>query len=188
MRVWCEFDPWVGKIPWRRKWQPTPVFLPGESHRQRSLGVYSPRSWKNLTWLKQLSMHTLVHCGTLGRWLNLSEPQFLHPQNSDNTSLLRIKWNHVYKGLVHSTCSIIGACYWTIMPPNGTCHTSPTRTVIIIHAFSNYLLSAYYVPDIVLGNLWHSNDWNQPNPALTGTFALVETNKKQSWFVTSDVN
>ena len=30
------FDPWVGKIPWRRKWQPTPVFLPGESHGQRS--------------------------------------------------------------------------------------------------------------------------------------------------------
>jgi len=29
--------PWVGKIPWRRKWQPTPVFLPGESHGQRSL-------------------------------------------------------------------------------------------------------------------------------------------------------
>ena len=31
------FDPWVGKIPWRRKWPPTPVFLPGESHGQRSL-------------------------------------------------------------------------------------------------------------------------------------------------------
>ena len=30
-----RFDPWVGKIPWRRKWQPTPVFLPGESHGQR---------------------------------------------------------------------------------------------------------------------------------------------------------
>ena len=27
------FDPWVGKIPWRRKWRPTPVFLPGESHK-----------------------------------------------------------------------------------------------------------------------------------------------------------
>ena len=38
----CGFDPWVGKIPWRRKWQPTPVFLPGESHGQRSLGGYSP--------------------------------------------------------------------------------------------------------------------------------------------------
>ena len=32
------FNPWVGKIPWRRAWQPTPVFLPGESHGQRSLG------------------------------------------------------------------------------------------------------------------------------------------------------
>ena len=36
------FDPWVGKIPWRRKWQPTPVFLPGKSHGQKSLAHYSP--------------------------------------------------------------------------------------------------------------------------------------------------
>ena len=36
------FDPLVGKIPWRRVWQPTPVFLPGESHRKRSLASYSP--------------------------------------------------------------------------------------------------------------------------------------------------
>ena len=36
------FDPWVGKIPWRRKWQPTPAFLPGKSHGQRSLVSYSP--------------------------------------------------------------------------------------------------------------------------------------------------
>ena len=35
-------NPWVGKIPWRRKWQPTPVFLPGESHGKRSLVGYSP--------------------------------------------------------------------------------------------------------------------------------------------------
>ena len=36
------FNPWVRKIPWRRKWQPTPVFLPGKSHGQRSLVGYSP--------------------------------------------------------------------------------------------------------------------------------------------------
>ena len=36
------FDPWIGKIPWRRAWQPTPVFLPGEFHGQRSLEGYSP--------------------------------------------------------------------------------------------------------------------------------------------------
>ena len=33
----CRFDPWVGKIPWRRKWLPSPVFLPGKSYGQRSL-------------------------------------------------------------------------------------------------------------------------------------------------------
>ena len=39
----CGFNPWEGKIFWRRKWQPTPVFLPGESHGQRSLVCY--HSW-----------------------------------------------------------------------------------------------------------------------------------------------
>jgi len=38
----CRFDPWVRKIPWRRAWQPTPGFLPGESHGQRNLVGYSP--------------------------------------------------------------------------------------------------------------------------------------------------
>ena len=45
----CErhwFDPWFGEIPWRRVWQPTPIFLPGESHGQRSLAGYSPEGCK----------------------------------------------------------------------------------------------------------------------------------------------
>ena len=42
-----RFDPWVGKIPWRKKWQSTPVFLPGESHGQRSLAGYSPWGHKD---------------------------------------------------------------------------------------------------------------------------------------------
>ena len=37
-----RFDPWMGKIPWRKKWQPIPVFLPGKSSGQRSLAGYSP--------------------------------------------------------------------------------------------------------------------------------------------------
>ena len=45
-----RFNPWVGKIAWRRKWLPTPVFLPGEFHGQRSLVGYS--SWdRSQTWL-----------------------------------------------------------------------------------------------------------------------------------------
>ena len=42
------FDPWVGKISWRRKWQPIPKFLLGEFRRQRSLGL---QSWTRLKWL-----------------------------------------------------------------------------------------------------------------------------------------
>ena len=39
---------WVGKMPWRRKWQPTPVFLPGKFHGQRSLTGYSPRGHERI--------------------------------------------------------------------------------------------------------------------------------------------
>ena len=42
------FDLWVGKIPWRRAWQPSPVFLPGESNGHRSLVGYSPWGHKEL--------------------------------------------------------------------------------------------------------------------------------------------
>ena len=47
----CRFDPWVGKIPWRRKWQPTPVFLPGQFRGERSLGDCSHAVAKSWTWL-----------------------------------------------------------------------------------------------------------------------------------------
>ena len=50
---------WVGKIPWRRKWQPTPVFLPGESHGQRSLVGYSPWGRKELVGHDWATSHIL---------------------------------------------------------------------------------------------------------------------------------
>ena len=52
---------WVGNIPWRRAWQPTPVSLPGESHGQRSLASSSHRVAKRQTWLKRPS--TPAHTG-----------------------------------------------------------------------------------------------------------------------------
>ena len=44
----CRLQPWVRKTPWRRKWQPTPVFVPGKSNGQRSLVGYSPWGHKEL--------------------------------------------------------------------------------------------------------------------------------------------
>ena len=54
----CRFDPWVGKIPWRRKWQPTPVFLPGESRGRRRL-VGSPWGWKESDMTEHACRHTI---------------------------------------------------------------------------------------------------------------------------------
>ena len=53
------FDPWVGKVPGRRAWQFTPVFLPGESHGQRSLAGCSPWGRKESDTTEQLSTHTV---------------------------------------------------------------------------------------------------------------------------------
>ena len=53
------FNPWVGKISWRKKWQPTPVFLPGKSHGWRSLLGYSPWSRKESDTTERLHFHFL---------------------------------------------------------------------------------------------------------------------------------
>ena len=61
----CKFNPWIGKIPWRKKWQPTPVFLPGQFHGQRSLVGYSLWGCKELDMTEQ-STHTCMH-----NWITL---------------------------------------------------------------------------------------------------------------------
>ena len=63
-----KFHPWVRKIPWRREWQPIPLFLPGESHGQTSLVGYSPRGRKELE-MAEATEHTdrLTY-----RWFNVS--------------------------------------------------------------------------------------------------------------------
>ena len=58
---WCKrhrFNPWVRNIPWRRAWQPTPIFLPRESHGQRSLAGYSSRGRKELDTIDCACTHT----------------------------------------------------------------------------------------------------------------------------------
>ena len=54
------FNPWVKKIPWSRKWQPTPVFLPGKFHGQRRQMGYGPWGHKEL----DMTEHTHIHTQT----------------------------------------------------------------------------------------------------------------------------
>ena len=57
MRARPAFDSWVRKILWRRKWHPTPVLLPGKSHRRRSLVGCSPWGRKELDTTERLDFH-----------------------------------------------------------------------------------------------------------------------------------
>ena len=59
---WNKNLPWVGKIPWRRKWQSTPVLLPGKSHGQRSLVAYSPWGCKQSDRTERLHFHFHLKC------------------------------------------------------------------------------------------------------------------------------
>ena len=54
------FSSCIGRIPWRRKWQPTPVFLPGEAHGQERLAGYSPRGHKESDTAKRLTHRSLL--------------------------------------------------------------------------------------------------------------------------------
>ena len=70
------FNPWVRKIPWKRKCQPSPVFLPGEFHGQRSLAGYSPWGLKELDmteWLHFLSfiIYTYNNCYYIYIYINI---------------------------------------------------------------------------------------------------------------------
>ena len=71
----CDFDPWVGKIPWKRKWQPTPVFLPGKFHGQKSLTGYSSWGHKESDTTDHVHTHTHTHIQTMDYYavLNISE-------------------------------------------------------------------------------------------------------------------
>ena len=59
------FNPWLGKIPWRREWLPTPVFLPGEFHGQRSLVGYSLWGHKESDRTERITLSLSFHLDTL---------------------------------------------------------------------------------------------------------------------------
>ena len=64
------FNSWVGKMPWKRKWQPTLVFLPGGSYGQRRLAGYSPRGRKSQDTIYWLNHHHHIPWGT---WIHNRE-------------------------------------------------------------------------------------------------------------------
>ena len=114
----CGFDPWVRKIPCRRAWQPTPVFLPGESHGQSSLEGYSPWGHKESDMTEQLKNKILLlfNCSVMS---NSLQPH----------------------GLQHIRLSCPspppGAC-WNLGPLSRWCHPTISSSIV---PFSSWLQS-----------------------------------------------
>ena len=90
------FNPWVGKLPWRRKQQCTPVFLPGKSHGHSSLVGYGTRSCKELDTTEH--RHTPGVCGVLkghsreGSSMWISEKPWEHSRNNKQVWLSGESW------------------------------------------------------------------------------------------------
>ena len=94
----CSFDPWVGETPWRRKWQPTPVFLPGKSHGQRSLVGYSPwglqrvgHKWSDLAHTDDNNSALHLTFGRLGEIMYVKDRERL----AYRTYLIKSPKNHM---------------------------------------------------------------------------------------------
>ena len=97
------FDPWVGKIPWRRAWQPTPVFLPGEFHGQGSLVGYRPWGQKESDRTGALGTHIC----TCNSQLALSRPLPQCPQLLPYGPGLAA--NVCHEIFLEHVCSVLGA-------------------------------------------------------------------------------
>ena len=95
----CRFHPRVGKIPWRRKWQPTPVFLPGKSHGHRSLVGYSPWWGSQRAWYDWMTKYT-----------HIIIIKNLIQQGRRERRRLLLGWRGWVKGKGRSVCSLFNFC------------------------------------------------------------------------------
>ena len=90
------FTLWVGKIPWRRAWQPTPVFLPGESHGQRSLAGCSPQSHIQSD-RTEATYHARMQCSF--KWELQSLNRNTHKTRLCTDQLTKVLWSVGHRNL-----------------------------------------------------------------------------------------
>ena len=108
-----RFDPWVWKITWRRKWQPTPVLLPGKSHGPRSLVGYSPWGLKESDMTDRLHFTSLTSYWLLFFFLALV-PTFLSMEIHSTWDIAIKMLSHACFTPVNSICSQYMYYIWWI--------------------------------------------------------------------------
>ena len=127
----CRFDPWVRKIPWRRKWKLTPVFLPGESHGQRTLVDYSPQGRKRVCYTLATKQQTTLEFFHVVQGSSSFFILVYFLNNGTQRYSLRNTWNF-------SICYLIGGMNFI-----GVIKLKMGRLFFIIHLGLVYLQGAY---------------------------------------------
>ena len=106
------FDPWVGKLPWRREWKPTPVFLLGESHGQRSLASCSPWDHKEDT-TEWLSTH--IHSFISKEGINSDRISFMNYYLECETTKKMFRFPEYYFNVTEIQFTKIKTKKWNIV-------------------------------------------------------------------------
>ena len=146
----CRIDPWVRKIPWRRKWQPSPVFLPGEPHRQRNLAGYSPWGSKEL----DMTEHTCNECSALVLASESTPPRPLchaHTPRPPSASLLclpeeedRYSCRQAVEPVDEGVdCPLLLILRWTALAFSSNTATAPAPPLPLRTAFKGRSLSTW---------------------------------------------
>ena len=145
-----EFCSWAGKIPWRRKWQPTPVFLPGKSQGQRSLAGYSPWGHKSRTWLsdettttfsyakKQKELHQNVRVGEITWSFNI-HPLYFSLSSEFSYNEEKFHW----------------ACWFVFLSAHAFQHTRTFLSLSNILALCNFIHFQLYSLEIAGHNRYN---------------------------------
>ena len=131
------FDPWVEKIPWRRKWQSTPVFLPRESHEQRSLAGYSPWVAKSRTQLRDFTFKVVMRM----KWISIGKAfSAWHKVISMCSLNLKKKESSLFSEcpLLNKPQAFFPSCHSYFISVYGYCFDPMETNLFLIAAITNF--------------------------------------------------
>ena len=155
----CGVNPWVGEIPWRRKWQPTPVFLLRKFHKQRSLAGCSPRGGKvsdtNLVIKQQLVQELATHSSTPAWKIPcMEELQRLGHNWATSLSFYNSFWRRKWQR------GLVGYSLWGCKELDTTKQLTHTHTHSPVWPHFYFIASSKTLfPNKVLSQVWRVRTW-----------------------------
>ena len=167
------FNPWVRKIPWKRKWQPTSVFLPGESQGQRSLVGYSPRGRTQSDTTQRLSMRAHIYV-----WL-------IHSAVVETNTTLENNYAPIKIFLKKEERKKTLPCYFQMSIQ--TWDERMPREALIVLLRHPFLFLLPYLMNLISSLFYFHEYMSSASVTLHGTTLNSSLKTKQLWHILFDV-